>query len=507
MTDTGSTYDVFLSHNAADKPRVRRLAKRLQDAGLEVWFDEWVIGPGDDIYLAIERGLEAARVQILCLSPAALGSDWVTLERNTVIFRDPANKHRRFVPLLLADCQLPDTLRRYKYVDFREESDAAFEELLNACTPLGNRLLSTQIEASKSQHEPDIDSEADHELENDHLKWKKILGEILRLEIPKQLTRMSLSSDAAQLNAIKRLMDHGLFRKNLGAGEKMFYDDLETLGKYDSAHRLGLIPHEEELKYEIAQWKAIDITITPIMLSVLAIFVYLKFIRKINIRLNISFPHAIDIAEQIKSGSIGPDVCVLGDAPSLQVIGKAKKPTYRFVGFLPPSEQRVVVPKTQNNKKSFEEQKSGDYFFISDRLSTTLFHFRHWVENGIVKEPEITLTSRQPHDSYEVLKSQSADPRILLWTPIWQIYERIGVAKVPAIDQREEYWFDTLLFFKNSFLRRNKRTAKTLLLLIQDAWYRLQAPVTRYSVIKIILNETEALSHIRRICGLHQTSL
>ena len=33
-------YDVFLSHNAKDKPRVRRLAKRLKQAGLRVWFDE-----------------------------------------------------------------------------------------------------------------------------------------------------------------------------------------------------------------------------------------------------------------------------------------------------------------------------------------------------------------------------------------------------------------------------------------------------------------------------------
>nr|VFK01477.1 MAG: TIR domain-containing protein [Candidatus Kentron sp. H]VFK01517.1 MAG: TIR domain-containing protein [Candidatus Kentron sp. H]VFK05049.1 MAG: TIR domain-containing protein [Candidatus Kentron sp. H] len=137
MTNTSSTYDVFLSHNAADKARVRRLAERLRDAGLSVWFDEWVVTPGDDIYLAIDRGLEAARVQILCLSPAALGSDWVALERNTVLFRDPANKHRRFVPLLLADCKLPDTLRRYKYVDFRGESDEAFAELLATCTSTG----------------------------------------------------------------------------------------------------------------------------------------------------------------------------------------------------------------------------------------------------------------------------------------------------------------------------------------------------------------------------------
>jgi hypothetical protein len=69
------TYDVFLSHNAQDKPLVRGLADELRAAGLRVWFDEWVLKPGDDIYLAIERGLEAARAQVLCLSPLALGSE------------------------------------------------------------------------------------------------------------------------------------------------------------------------------------------------------------------------------------------------------------------------------------------------------------------------------------------------------------------------------------------------------------------------------------------------
>ena len=127
------TYDVFLSHNSKDKPRVRKLAEELRAAGLRVWFDEWVIKPGDDIYLAIERGLEAARAQVLCLSPAALGSDWVALERSTVLFRDPTNAGRRFIPLLLADCELPDALRRYKYVDYRQETKAAFDELLAAC--------------------------------------------------------------------------------------------------------------------------------------------------------------------------------------------------------------------------------------------------------------------------------------------------------------------------------------------------------------------------------------
>jgi 3-oxoadipate enol-lactonase len=39
MTDRFN-YDVFLSHNSQDKPRVRKLAKRLKQAGLRVWFVE-----------------------------------------------------------------------------------------------------------------------------------------------------------------------------------------------------------------------------------------------------------------------------------------------------------------------------------------------------------------------------------------------------------------------------------------------------------------------------------
>ncbi len=130
VSPTEFRFDVFLSHNSKEKPQVRRLAERLRAAGLQVWFDEWIIQPGDDIYLAIKHGLEASRCLVLCLSAAALGSDWVSLERSTALFRDPANKDRRFIPLLLADCKLPDTLRRYKYVDYRGEAEEGFAQVL-----------------------------------------------------------------------------------------------------------------------------------------------------------------------------------------------------------------------------------------------------------------------------------------------------------------------------------------------------------------------------------------
>jgi hypothetical protein len=108
-TTRAFAFDVFLSHNHADKPRVRRLAERLRAAGLRVWFDEWVIRPGDIIALKVDEGLEPSRVLLLCISPAALASGWVAMERSTAVHRDPSNTNRRFIPLLLADCDLPDS--------------------------------------------------------------------------------------------------------------------------------------------------------------------------------------------------------------------------------------------------------------------------------------------------------------------------------------------------------------------------------------------------------------
>lgn len=64
MTDNFQ-FDVFLSHNQADKSRVRQLAEHLRDAGLRVWFDEWTIQAGDIITLKVDEGLEQSRVLLL----------------------------------------------------------------------------------------------------------------------------------------------------------------------------------------------------------------------------------------------------------------------------------------------------------------------------------------------------------------------------------------------------------------------------------------------------------
>ena len=124
-------YDVFLSYSQVDEETVVPLAERLREVGLRVWLDRWEIKPGDSIPLAIQRGVETSRVLVLCMSEAYFQSEWAAAESLSVLFRDPTNKARRFVPLRLDSVEAPDLLNQYLYVDWREPSDEAVRALVS----------------------------------------------------------------------------------------------------------------------------------------------------------------------------------------------------------------------------------------------------------------------------------------------------------------------------------------------------------------------------------------
>lgn len=136
-------YDCFISHSSKDKVVVRELAKKLKADGLRVWFDEWIIKPGDMIGLKIEQGLESSRTLILVMSKASFASEWVTLERHTLLFRDPTNSQRRFIPLLIEDCTIPDTIAQFAYIDWRQEQEYSFEKVLTTCSQQEKETLSS----------------------------------------------------------------------------------------------------------------------------------------------------------------------------------------------------------------------------------------------------------------------------------------------------------------------------------------------------------------------------
>lgn len=126
-------FDVFLSHNSLDKHIVRPLAERLRADGLRVWFDEWEIPKGAPIPGKVEQGLEQSRILLLCMSANAFASDWASLEAQSYRFRDPINKSLSFLTLRLDGAKLTATLAPLNYIDWREPSELAYQQLLSAC--------------------------------------------------------------------------------------------------------------------------------------------------------------------------------------------------------------------------------------------------------------------------------------------------------------------------------------------------------------------------------------
>lgn len=142
-------YDVFLSHSAKDKPIVREIAERLKKDGLRVWFDEWVLKPGDSIPAKIEEGLERSRVLVLCMSANAFGSDWAQLESGTFRFRDPLNKERRFLPLRLDDAPIKHALVQFLYINwFADDRELEYPRLLDACRQAGDQYVGQASEST-----------------------------------------------------------------------------------------------------------------------------------------------------------------------------------------------------------------------------------------------------------------------------------------------------------------------------------------------------------------------
>jgi len=144
-------YDVFLSYSSKDKENIHALAELLKQAGLRVWLDAWIIKPGDPIPLKIQAGLEQSRTLLMCMSPNYFGSEWGTLEHQTLIFRDPTNAQRRFVPLLIEDCTPPDIIKQFAYIDWRTQSDDAYDKILEACQDVKEEKAKPKKKSSQSR--------------------------------------------------------------------------------------------------------------------------------------------------------------------------------------------------------------------------------------------------------------------------------------------------------------------------------------------------------------------
>jgi TIR domain/YEATS family len=124
-------FDVFLCHNAADKPTVRRIAERLWERDLRPWLDEDEVPPGRSFQEELERQINNIRSAAVFIGPNGIGP-WQNQEVKAFL-REFVERQCPVIPVLLpggATLTLPVFLRGMIWVDLRTQDQAQIERLI-----------------------------------------------------------------------------------------------------------------------------------------------------------------------------------------------------------------------------------------------------------------------------------------------------------------------------------------------------------------------------------------
>lgn len=92
-------YDVFLSHASEDKDTlVRPLAQHLEKMGLCIWYDEFMLRPGDSLRRSIDKGLGLSRLGVVILSQSFFKKEWPQKELDALVSQE-ATGGQRIIPV------------------------------------------------------------------------------------------------------------------------------------------------------------------------------------------------------------------------------------------------------------------------------------------------------------------------------------------------------------------------------------------------------------------------
>jgi hypothetical protein len=123
----------FLCHSKADASRAEPLARDLRGAGIDVWYDEWEVGPGESLRRKIDAGIDGATHFLVLLTPASLQSEWVQTELDAGLVNRIAGLCR-LIPIVwgLSDREVPATLRGSVWIPL-EPYEEGRRKLIEAC--------------------------------------------------------------------------------------------------------------------------------------------------------------------------------------------------------------------------------------------------------------------------------------------------------------------------------------------------------------------------------------
>ncbi len=127
-------FDVFLCHNSADKPAVRRINAMLKAAGINPWLDEEQLKPGLPWQPALEDQIETIRAAAVFVGGTGVGP-WQSAEVRAFL-SEFVDRQCPVMPVILPDAaqipKLPLFLKQMTWVDLRNDYEKNVLRLIAA---------------------------------------------------------------------------------------------------------------------------------------------------------------------------------------------------------------------------------------------------------------------------------------------------------------------------------------------------------------------------------------
>jgi rod shape-determining protein MreB and related proteins len=123
-SDLQNRLRIFLCHSSDDKPIVRELYQQLIADEFQPWLDEKDLLPGQEWAQEIHKRVRKSDVVIICLSKRSIKKAGF-VQKEIRIALDTSDEQPEdtifIIPIRLDECEVPDSLKRWQWVDFFQE--------------------------------------------------------------------------------------------------------------------------------------------------------------------------------------------------------------------------------------------------------------------------------------------------------------------------------------------------------------------------------------------------
>lgn len=238
---------VFLSHSKKDKDFIERIANDLRSCGIDVWYDEWEIPPGESIRKKIfEDGITSCDLFFVYLTPNSIPSYWVNKELDGAFIHEIEMKNSFLI--LFVD---QDSSRETLSLDLKTLNIPSFnpDNYFNPFTKLVSRIWNAYCKNELQKNNKENKYVILEKERNNALLENKILQMQQSGKSDFSFLKEHLEGIVFNYNGIeKNLLEAFIELKNILADEtsysqlriklELFFNDLTDKNDYNNPERL-----------------------------------------------------------------------------------------------------------------------------------------------------------------------------------------------------------------------------------------------------------------------------